>query len=217
MATLYGTTSNGETLPVQVNTFGQLVAQGLEGAKGEKGDKGDKGEQGEQGQQGPPGQDAGLVETRFDPILSLTNDGDYLSTGNNGKGFIYDFAGLTFISFSFVFNDFAITNPRGEPRVSGFPALRTSNWLDPRSYSGWVNRSSFFAVDEMIQINLEKNGFQFRFNRSVNNVGVNCLTTDIRETNGDDIMLTAAFFGVRATAEEAREQLKEAIAEGFNP
>ena len=46
MAILYGTTTDGESLPVQVNEFGQLVAQGLQGPQGE---------QGEQRIQGPPG------------------------------------------------------------------------------------------------------------------------------------------------------------------
>ena len=40
MAILYGTQSNGETLPVEVNEFGQLIAKGIEG---------------EQGPPGPPG------------------------------------------------------------------------------------------------------------------------------------------------------------------
>ena len=34
MATLYGTLATGEVLPVQVNTKGQLVAEGLEGPIG---------------------------------------------------------------------------------------------------------------------------------------------------------------------------------------
>ena len=43
---LLGTQSNGETLPVQVDATGRLVAEGLQG---------EQGEQGEQGIQGPPG------------------------------------------------------------------------------------------------------------------------------------------------------------------
>jgi hypothetical protein len=34
MAILYGTMSNGETIPVQANNKGQLVAEGLEGPRG---------------------------------------------------------------------------------------------------------------------------------------------------------------------------------------
>ena len=44
---LLGTQSNGETLPVQVNEFGQLVAEGLTG---------EEGPQGPEGPEGPPGQ-----------------------------------------------------------------------------------------------------------------------------------------------------------------
>ena len=52
---LLGTQQNGETLPVQVNEFGQLVAQGLDGAKGDKGDPGDPGEPGAPGAKGDKG------------------------------------------------------------------------------------------------------------------------------------------------------------------
>ena len=53
---LLGTQSNGETLPVQVNQFGQLVAQGLDGAKGDKGDPGEDGAPGAKGDKGDPGE-----------------------------------------------------------------------------------------------------------------------------------------------------------------
>ena len=43
MAILYGTTADGESLPVQVNEFGQLVAKGLQGEKGDQGDVGPEG------------------------------------------------------------------------------------------------------------------------------------------------------------------------------
>ena len=40
MAILYGTQSNGDTLPVEVNEFGQLVAKGIEGPPGPEGPPG---------------------------------------------------------------------------------------------------------------------------------------------------------------------------------
>ena len=46
---LLGTQSNGETLPVQVNSFGQLVAEGLQGPEGPQGPPGPEGPQGPQG------------------------------------------------------------------------------------------------------------------------------------------------------------------------
>ena len=50
---LFGTMSNGETLPVQVDGTGRLVAEGLQG---EPGQPGTPGAPGEPGQPGPPGQ-----------------------------------------------------------------------------------------------------------------------------------------------------------------
>ena len=40
MAILYGTTAAGDSLPVEVNEFGQLVAQGLQGSEGPPGPPG---------------------------------------------------------------------------------------------------------------------------------------------------------------------------------
>lgn len=53
MAILYGTQSNGETLPVLVDQFGNLVAKGIEGQPGQPGQPG---EQGPPGPEGPPGE-----------------------------------------------------------------------------------------------------------------------------------------------------------------
>ena len=59
---LWGTQSNGETLPVQVNEFGQLVAKPLAGTEGPPGPEGPPGAdsqvpgpEGPQGPEGPPG------------------------------------------------------------------------------------------------------------------------------------------------------------------
>ena len=59
---LWGTQSNGETLPVQVNEFGQLVAKPLAGTEGPAGPEGPQGPPGQdsqvpgpEGPQGPPG------------------------------------------------------------------------------------------------------------------------------------------------------------------
>ena len=46
---LYGTQSNGETLPVQVDEFGRLVAEGLQGPPGAEGPPGSDGENGQNG------------------------------------------------------------------------------------------------------------------------------------------------------------------------
>ena len=64
--TLYGTQSNGETLPVQVDEFGRLVAEGLQGIEGPP------------GPEGPPGDDGGAFPLPPDPyegaLLGWSND-----------------------------------------------------------------------------------------------------------------------------------------------
>jgi hypothetical protein len=52
---LLGTQSNGETLPVQVDAFGRLVAEGLPGSEGPVGPEGPTGPEGPEGPDGPPG------------------------------------------------------------------------------------------------------------------------------------------------------------------
>lgn len=54
---LYGTQSNGETLPVQVDATGRLVAEGLEGPQGPQG------EEGPEGPPGPPGETVSPVKS----------------------------------------------------------------------------------------------------------------------------------------------------------
>lgn len=53
---LLGTQSNGETLPVQVDEFGRLVAEGLKGDPGDPGEPGEPGAPGAPGEPGPPGE-----------------------------------------------------------------------------------------------------------------------------------------------------------------
>ena len=53
---LFGTMSNGETLPVQVDGTGRLVAEGLQGEPGQPGTPGAPGEPGQPGPPGEPGE-----------------------------------------------------------------------------------------------------------------------------------------------------------------
>lgn len=68
---LYGTQSTGETLPVQVDATGRLVAEGLPGQQGEQGPQGEKGDKGDPGEPGPPGPPG-------TGLPSGGNEGDYL-------------------------------------------------------------------------------------------------------------------------------------------
>ena len=78
MAILYGTTSEGESLPVQVNETGQLVAQGLKGEPGEPGGKGDKGDPGPKGDPGDPGEPGVDGEDGIGVPTPYGEEGSYL-------------------------------------------------------------------------------------------------------------------------------------------
>jgi hypothetical protein len=72
MAILYGTQSNGETLPVLVDQFGNLLAKGIEGQPGQPGQPGTPGEPGGEGPPGPQGDPGEGVPLPYGP------DGAYL-------------------------------------------------------------------------------------------------------------------------------------------
>jgi len=72
MAILYGTQSNGETLPVLVDQFGNLLAKGIDGDPGQPGQPGTPGEPGGEGPPGPPGTPGEGVPLPYGP------DGAYL-------------------------------------------------------------------------------------------------------------------------------------------
>lgn len=73
MAILYGTTSEGTTLPVLVDQFGNLLAKGIEGSEGPTGPEGPKGDTGGEGPPGPKGDPGeGLP-------LPYGEDGSYLT------------------------------------------------------------------------------------------------------------------------------------------
>lgn len=68
---LLGTQANGETLPVQVDATGRLVAEGLQG------------QQGQEGPQGPPGADGGSFPLPPDPY-----EGAFLGWLNGGLAWL---------------------------------------------------------------------------------------------------------------------------------
>ena len=145
MAILYGTQSNGETLPVQVNSFGQLVAQGLDGATGEKGDKGDQGPQGPQGEQGPAGVDAGFEWTTWTPTLTFSGDGAAVQDIQSASGRKASIAGLEIISFQIRWLGISITNAAGAPLVGGFGTGIGGSAQKPERMMGFMGRHDFFG------------------------------------------------------------------------
>jgi hypothetical protein len=128
MAVLFGTTSEGETLPVQVNASGQLVAQGMDGIAGNEGPPGKEGPpgpQGPQGEQGPAGSDGtnGVVETQgvWAPRWSSTTDGEGVITYGNTNGKWYRVGALITVWFQIRTSEVVLTNPRGALEIIGLP------------------------------------------------------------------------------------------------
>ena len=73
MAILSGTTADGQTLPVLVDQFGNLLAKGIKGDPGNDGQDGAKGEPGAVGEPGPKG------DTGVGLPLPYGEDGSYLT------------------------------------------------------------------------------------------------------------------------------------------
>ena len=111
MAILYGTQSNGETLPVQVNETGQLVAQGL---------RGEKGDQGEPGPPGPVGS-VELTSGTFEPYFSSSDTGAGFITYDQQLGYWYRFGPQVTIEISLSTSDVGLTDIRGDLQISGIP------------------------------------------------------------------------------------------------
>ena len=112
MAILYGTTADGESLPVQVNEFGQLVAKGLPG---------EKGDQGEQGEEGPVG-NVDFTQGSFAPTFeSSTGEGEGLLDYSKQVGYWYRFGPLLTVQCFVRTSDVLLTAIRGELEVGGLP------------------------------------------------------------------------------------------------
>ena len=216
MAILYGTQSNGETLPVQVNAYGQLVAQGLDGAKGEKGDKGDQGDQGIPGEPGDPGPPVQVVKSIFDPDIYFDSDGEALITWDAKSGTVYDIGGLTIVSIILVASEILVTNPRGRVIVNGFPTLVTKGNYSTERIQAFCNHTNFFKNEAVYTPQLRSSGnemvFYLRAGSEVNLVRA----TDINETPEVQKKLAFTIIGERATEAEIVQQRLEALKEAAN-
>lgn len=127
MAILYGTTADGQSLPVQVNEFGQLVAQGLPGPQGE---------QGEQGEPGPPGNGGVLPEVEdglFVPTLESSSEGTALIEYAQQAGYWYRWGPFLGIDVLIQTLSIVVTNARGKLQIGGLP--ESVRWAAPSSAS----------------------------------------------------------------------------------
>ena len=111
MAILFGTTADGESLPVQVNEFGQLVAQGVPG------------EQGIQGPPGPPGPvgDYTYETVEFVPTLYSSDVGEALIDWSTIAGKACRWGPIVWATFQLVASNVVVTNARGDIRIGGLP------------------------------------------------------------------------------------------------
>ena len=78
---LLGTQSNGETLPVQVNSLGQLVTEGLTGGEGPQGPEGPEGPQGPPGENG---QGVPLNGSEGDVLTWIDGEPTWVGKPNDG-------------------------------------------------------------------------------------------------------------------------------------
>ena len=112
MAILFGTTADGENLPVQVNEFGQLVAKGLQG---------DKGDQGDVGPEGPAG-NGEFSSGTFTPVLiSSSSSGAGSLTYDIQDGYWYLNGPVLTVSWYIKTNTVTLTDTSGYAEVGGLP------------------------------------------------------------------------------------------------
>ena len=128
MAILFGTTSDGNTLPVQVNASGQLVAQGMDGIQGIQGEPGKEGPPGPKGDKGDPGEPGadgtnGITELtgNWAPRWGSTTEGEAIINYGNTNGRWYKVGALITIWFQIRTSDVFLSNPRGALQITGLP------------------------------------------------------------------------------------------------
>lgn len=122
MAILFGTTSDGNTLPVQVNASGQLVAQGMEGSPGAPGEPGETGPPGPKGDKGDPGE-TGLVAEQgtWNPSFANETGGSAMFFYKTRQGYWYKVGGMMTVWWLIELDGVQITAPRGGLDVVGIP------------------------------------------------------------------------------------------------
>ena len=128
MAILFGTTSDGNTLPVQVNASGQLVAQGMDGASGIEGPPGKEGPPGPKGDKGDPGEPGKDAESAINettgswaPRWESTTDGEGVFNYANTNGRWYRVGSLITVWWQLRTSEVVLTNPRGALCIGGLP------------------------------------------------------------------------------------------------
>ena len=197
MPILYGTTSDGESLPVQVNEFGQLVAQGLEGPPGPE------------GQPGPSNPDGKLPLTHgaFTPVwLSDHEDGSALFDYERQEGFWIRYGVILAVSILLVSRDDVVTNARGNLLIGGLPEdLVPLNTFSSNAQGVFsVNQAKFRGLEELnrpgAQFNRDGGTFGIRDYWNSGNKGVPFSVLDGNVNGQNNISFTWLWFHNDATA-----------------
>ena len=161
MAILFGTTSDGNTLPVQVNALGQLVAQGVEGPAGPPGPEGPIGPVGE----------VEFSSGTFAPTFgSDTGDGEALLEYQAQEGYWYRFGPLLTIQVLIRTSSAIVINARGKLTVKDIPDEARFALPVEASGHGFPGVSSFGlmgtgrAINCRVIYRYNNHNFRFRYN-----------------------------------------------------
>jgi len=134
MAILYGTTGEGQTLPVLVDQFGNLLAKGIKGEPGTPGTQGPQGPQGEEGQEGAPGEGVPLPYGEERSVLYI-KDGAPAWSDPIDPPPLPDNPDVNWVNYQTVGNP---TNDAGQyvfPPNNLTYLMELDSWLDPSSQS----------------------------------------------------------------------------------
>ena len=114
MSILYGTTSDGNTLPVQVDETGRLVAFGAQGPEGKPGPP---------GPEGPAAEGADVEEGPWTPRFGAHIDGEAFINYSLQDGYFYRMGRMMTLWFVLQTSEVAFTNPRGHLQIQGMPRI----------------------------------------------------------------------------------------------
>lgn len=211
MAILYGTQSTGETLPVQVNEFGQLVAQPLPGTQGPPGPTGPEGPQ---GPEGPPGKDADInpVVSSFTPEIVLIEGGKAIINYKDQVGKMYRFGNYVQMVGHIETDEVGITDARGFITIQGFPPIVAGEADLTATFNNNISIWAGFKALTFIQGRVSYSGDELRLYKFTNaNALVRLATTDLNEgPDSTDNQIGFTINGMLASAEQAAKQMEEA-------
>ena len=219
MAILYGTQNNGETLAVQVNEFGQLVAQGLDGATGPEGPEGPQGPQGPQGEPGIDGTVQPIYE-EFVPYLDFNNGGTAIIEYSQQSGLIVRWGNYVECTGVIRTSSVVITDARGKIRLLGLPTIDSGIDGTAKRSTAAVLGSFGFSNTIVAQLRITAQGNRCSlYKRASEGWFTEMSTSDLSESsNATDNYLAFKVWGelVDPDTLARREKIAETLAKRFS-